>query len=307
VFERLLTRLGWLAIPLLPRWMVVGLARGVGDLAWRGSASERRIALANLEIAFGAALSPAQRQSIGRASFQNFALTILDVFWFDRQTAPRIRKYVRWEEGFEFALKQPPVIGVTGHIGNWEMISIVCGLCGAPMTAVAMPLKNPYVDDMLNRLRRRTGSATLPRAGALRGLLKALKTGRTVALVLDQNTLPAEGGDFVPFFGVPAPVSKAAGLLWQRSAVPIMVADCTADRRGHYTIHCRPLFPESGESCSPEQITQRAVEELETLIRLHPQHWVWAYKRWRWRPANEPASRYPFYAQPHTLSRPTYS
>ncbi len=292
--------IGLLVIPWLPRRAVVGLANALGALAWRWSPKLCRIADANLRLVFGDTLSPTERQAICRASFQSFALTLLDMFWFMVNTTRRHHRYVLLDESFMPLINHPPVIGVTGHFGNWEIMSAACGLHGAPLTAVAMPLKNRFVDRMLNRLRRTAGSQAVPRQGAVRALLKNLKNGRNIALVLDQNTLPREGGIFMPFLGLYAPVSNAAGLLWQRTGAPLLVTSCIADARGVYTARgSRLLPPPSGEGAefTPEDVTALAVQEIEQVIRRYPSNWLWSYKRWCYYRDEDPVERYPFYAR----------
>lgn len=299
--EALLAVLGWLTIPWLPRRAVLRLSRFLGWLAWCCSPSLRRISTANLEVAFGDTLSPARRKEIGKASFQSFALMMLDVFWFMHDTERRHTRYFLFDDSFLPFVDEPPFIAVAGHIGNWEILSTVCGVLGAPVTVVAMPLKNSFVDRMLNRVRSQTGCLPVPRQGAVRALLKSLKDGRTIALVLDQNTLPEEGGVFVPFFGVPVPVSKAAAMLWQRTGVRLMALACAADREGVYRVTVNRPFPLPDEELTVEMATLRATQELESLIRANPEHWLWSYKRWRYYRKEDPIERYPFYAKQYTM------
>jgi KDO2-lipid IV(A) lauroyltransferase len=271
----------------------------LGVVAWVFSPSLQRICEANLQVVYGDAMTPARRSRIGRASFQSFALTMLDVFWFMRDTHHRVQRFVRVDDSFLPLFDRPPLIACTGHLGNWEIMSTLCGVRGAPVTAVAMPLKNPFADRLLNRMRRTTGSCAVPRQGAVRALLTSLKAGRSIALVMDQNTRTSEGGIFLPFLGLPATVSNAPGMLWQRTRVPLLVVDCTADRQGVYTARGSAVFPPAGEELSPEAVTARVVQELERVIRERPAHWLWSYKRWRYYREDDPVAQYPFYAKPY--------
>lgn len=291
--------MAWSLIPLLPRGGVVRLARVLGALSWTFSPLLQRISEANLQVVFGDSITPERRREIGRASFQCFALTLLDVFWFMRDTRRRMERYVRVDDSFRPVFDRPPLIAFTGHLGNWEVMSMFCGFRGSPVTAVVMPLKNPFADRLLNRLRQTTGSHPVPRQGAVRALLKSLKAGRTVALVIDQNTRPSEGGVFLPFLGLPAPVSNAPGMLWQRTRVPLLMVDCRADRHGVYTVRAGDSFPAPGEEPSAEMMTAMAVRHLEAAIREHPEQWLWSYKRWRYYREDDPVERYPFYATPY--------
>ena len=286
--------LTWCIVPLLPRRAVVALSRGLGALAWRFSRRDRRISEANLALVLGETHAPVEWLAIGKASFQQVALTLLDLFWFSRWTESRYRRYVQVDARFRSVLGEVPLVGVTGHIGNWEILRAACGMEGVPMTAVAMPVKNPIVDRMLGQLRQRTGADAVPRAGAVRSLLRCLREGRITGLVLDQNTLPSEGGVFVPFFGLPVPVSNVAGLLGVKTGAKLLVGAAMADSHGVYRVVLKD--PVSPEGKTPEALTAEVTGLLEELVRDYPQHWLWSYKRWRYYRPDDPVERYPYYA-----------
>jgi lauroyl/myristoyl acyltransferase len=177
------------------------------------------------------------------------------------------------------------------------MINLGCGAKGFPLTSVAMPVKNSFADRELNRLREKTGSRISPRSGAIRNVIKTLRDGRSTFLVLDQNTLPNEGGIFVPFFGLSAPVSKVTDALWSRTKATILVAWCVPDEAGFYTVYAKePLVPDYSGS---ETITARLTLDLESVIREHPGFWLWSYKRWRFYCEGDDPSQFPFYAEPY--------
>ena len=292
--EVVLAWLAWCVIPLLPRRCILGLARCGGALGWRLARRERRVSDANLDVVYGDALSRREKDSICRRSFQTFSLTLLDLFWFSRFTASRYKRYVVIDDQMRKALQQKPLIGVTGHFGNWESLSLMYGMEGKPMTAVAMPLKNPFVDKMLSRLRSRSGSIAVAREGAVRSLLRTLRAGGVVGLLLDQNTRPREGGIFVPFLGLPVTVSNAAGLLACKTHVPLVVAAGFADDKGVYRFRVSDVF--SPEGLEPEAITRKVTQELEALVRAQPECWLWSYKRWRFYRQEDDARVFPFYA-----------
>ena len=118
-----------------------------------------------------------------------------------------------------------------------------------------------------------------------------------VALLLDQDTLPAEGGVFVPFFGVPVPIASAAAGLALKLRAPIIMAFCTCNSRGVYRCYCPVVFaPGEIEGMSAEAVTVRITDALEQEIRRNPGYWLWTYKRWKRRLPGVDPSRYPFYA-----------
>ncbi len=294
--EALLVLFARAVIPCLSRSTILRLSRFLGHGAYLLSPKLREIAAANLDVAFGDSKTAEEKRAINKASFQSFTLVMLDLFWFNRNTLERLAKYLRYDDSFTLYFREPPAILLTAHIGNWEIISVGSGAEGHPMTSIAMPLKNPYADQELNRLREKTGSDIAARKGAIRRVIKALRAGRGTALLVDQNTLPEEGGVFVPFFGLPVPVSKATGALWARAKAKIMVVWCIPDDEGYYCVYSfKPL--EVDESSTTEDITSRVTQELEAVIEEHPQFWLWSYKRWRFYREGDDPERYPFYAE----------
>lgn len=287
-------------ISLLSRGAVVRLANGLGGAAYRLSRRDRRIAQANVELVFGSSRSAAEKESIVRGSFRTMALVLLDLLWFQRRTAERVKAWVSFDESYfrHYRAGEPSVV-VTAHYGNWEAMGLAGGLAGAPCHSVAMPLKNPIVDKILLQARRVTGQLVIPRQGAIKSLIRALRDGGTAAFLNDQNTLPEEGGRFVEFFGLPVPVSDAAEMLAQRTRAKVFFMCTVVDGEGRYRIESEPpILSDSGGA-----VTERTTQLLEQRIRARPELWLWMYKRWKYVPPGADATRYPFYARAISVER----
>ena len=291
--EALLVLLGFILVPWLPRQWVVLLADGLGTAGFCLSAGQRKIALANLDVAFGDELTRTEKESIARESFRTFALVVLDLFWFSAFSKSRISRYVEIDSSFDIYRRASPVVAVTGHFGNWEVMGLAAALDGNPNVSVATPLKNRLVDKMLNRFRRGTGQEIQMRNGAVRGMIRVLKEGGRTALLMDQNTLPEEGGEFVGFFGLPVPVTRVAALLAKRTGSATVLTYCVLRSQGHYTVYAASLSEEE----DGVGMTQLATTALEDKIREYPGQWLWSYKRWKHVPDDESIDSYPFYAK----------
>jgi KDO2-lipid IV(A) lauroyltransferase len=294
--EALLACLASWILPFLPRNAILGMSKTLGNTAFRCCRQLRSVAMANLDIAFGNSLSFEEKEAIIKDSFRTFTLVLIDLFWFGRSTAKRIQNCVKFDPSFDHYLKTNPAIIISGHFGNWEVMGLATALHGAPSMSVAMPLANPFVDSILNRLRRVTGQQIVTREGAVRKIITHLKSGGKTGMLMDQNTLPNDGGEFVPFFNLPVPVSKAASSLARRTDAAIVFAFCLLDQNGNYTLRALPpIRPEPGDQ---HDLTPAIARIMEELIRQHPGQWLWMYKRWKFIPADSPPDNYPFYARP---------
>ena len=282
-------------IPFLPRRALVWLAGRMGSLAFHVSRRDRMIGLANVTLAFGDSLSPRERRAIVLGSFRTFALVMMDVFWFSRKREERFKRYVSVDASGEELLRQAPAILVTAHLSNWELLSQIVASRGGRITSIAKPLANAAVTRRLLRLREASGQDIVPVRGALRHLLRALRRGDFVGVLLDQNTPQSEGGVFVDFFGVPATVSAAVAAMASKTGCRMIPAFCRHDADGAYHGYALQAI-EPGEQ-DERELTQRVAALIESEIRKRPEQWLWMYKRWKRVPPGADRAAYPFYAR----------
>ena len=161
----------------------------------------RRIALTNLAHAFPTR-SASERRAIARAMFAHFGRLLLELIKFgmlsEAQMLARIE--IEGEERVRQAYQQGRgVLFFTGHFGYWEMQAIAQPLRVRPVSVLARPLDNPYLHEMLERIRTRTGNTVIYRQGAVRKMLRELAANRGVALLIDQH-LHSPDAVYVDFF-----------------------------------------------------------------------------------------------------------
>ena len=292
--------LAFLIIPWIPRYLLVLLSHGLGRVAFRFSNRQRYVALANLMTVLNkdGKLSEEQVRAIAVESFQTMMLTALDLFWFSVRTEHRLRKYIKLDESAELYASHKGGIAVAAHFGNWEILGQAGALYLDGLLSVAAVLRNPFVNKMVSRSRQVTGQKVVYQDGAIRQLMKALKSDTVVALLIDQNVVPAEGGIFVDMFGLPVPVSRAIAALAAKADVQVAFLYCIPDKRGHYTVFASPLPDTFVGDNTHEGVTQAVVTLIEDVIRENPGKWMWAYKRWKFIPEGHSEVGYPTYARP---------
>jgi KDO2-lipid IV(A) lauroyltransferase len=292
-----------LLVPLLPRRVVVGLSRLAGHIAMMLPLREKRIGLQNIDAVFGDSKSSQEKRRILRISLATFCQTMIDLFWFNRNSAKRIPRYVHFEDSpaARAFFADRPAICITAHMGNWEIIGQTCALRGLDLASISATIKNQAVDRMLVRQRERNGQTIIPQKGALRTLIARLRKNGKVAFVLDQNTSEREGGIVVDFLGLPMPVSSAPAALAYRTGTEIMFGFCLPEPGGRYriTVTDRIMPPPFDKEADHEQaardLTQRIQEVISDQIRRHPQYWLWSYKHWRRVPGQRYPDHYPRY------------
>jgi lauroyl/myristoyl acyltransferase len=296
--ETAAARVGLALIPRLPRPVVLGLAWLGGNLGFGLDRRGWRIGLANLDVAFGDAKTPAAKRAILRAAYVTMARTFLDVIWFGTRSAERLGRYVVCDESLRPIFRDRNQICVSAHFGNWEVIGQWMALRGFPIHSIAMPVKNREVNRLLIARREVTGQQIIPREGALRKLLAILRAGGKAAFLVDQNTKPSEGGIWADYFGLPVPVTPAPAALAAKTGSAIFIVFAAPHRGGRYRIYVSETIPppEHADAETTRLLTQRMLAVIEREVRAHPECWLWMYKRWLIKDPSVPVGRYPFYA-----------
>lgn len=302
VVEMAFAYLGLSIIPVLSRGTIVRMAGRLGSAGFKLSGKTRRMALANLDLAFGDSLSTEEKKNIARRSFQMLALVLLDLFWFARHTRERILKHVEVDPSSEALRRAKPAIAVSGHFGNWEILGQAVALFDPPFLGIAAHIKNSMADRLLTRLRQGGNQRVAYREGAMREAVGVLNEGGRVGFLLDQNVLPRSGGVFVDFFGLSVPMSSAAERLAVRTGLPVILGFCVPAEAGRYTLYSPPALNPSDFAGREGAMTQAIAGVLEQEIRMRPGCWLWMYKRWKFIPPGAERGKFPFYSRPLAVS-----
>jgi len=275
----------------VPLPLALWLGRRVGDVVYTTMARRRRIALSNLGRAYPD-MPEAERRRLARLAAQHLGMTLVELPRL--LTAPLEETLARIRlDGVEHLKAAMQAHGralvLTAHLGNWEILCAAHRLTEYGLSVVVRPLDARWLDGVAVKLRRRTGVELIDKRGALRPVLEALRRGRMVGILMDQNAARREGV-FVDFFGHPASTSRSLALLAVRTGAPVVpIFARRATGTGH-TVVIRPALP-SPTSNDPDaavvELTARCTAEIERAIREAPEQWLWSHDRWRTRPPSD--------------------
>jgi len=255
----------------------------------------RRIADINLRIAFRG-LGPAERRRIARSSFQNTGRNLLEISRMPLLRSGTIHQLVEYdpENGLNNYLaahsRGKGVIYLTGHFSAWELLPAAHAVYGYPLGFVTRPLDNRALESYLLQMRRLPGNHVISKKNAARLILQALKSGADVGILMDQNTSSQEGV-FADLFGVPAATSTAVARFALRTDAAVIPVFLTPMQGGRYRMKFLPhleLVRTGDDDHDIEANTRRFNRVLESIIREHPDSWLWGHKRWKNQPAGNP-------------------
>lgn len=277
----------------LPRRWALALGRALGRLLADLDPRHVAIAAGNLRHAFPH-WDQARVLRTARAVYAHFGQTLVDILWMDGQPPESLLALVV-EEGRENADRVRAAghgaVYVSGHFGNWEFYGVAWGWMAEPVGVVARPLDNPALDARLNAFRARSGNTVISKRRALQDVLRLLRRGAGVAILVDQN-VQEQDGIFVEFFGRPAATTTVAAALAVKTGCALVPVHCEALPDGRYKfVYDRPVEWTSTGNRQEDiaRLTQALTTAIEGWVRRRPEQWLWMHRRWKTRPrAPEP-------------------
>jgi KDO2-lipid IV(A) lauroyltransferase len=258
------------------------IGRALGRLLGAVDRRHRRVAEDNLRRAFGPSLPESEVRRISGRVYENLGVTAAEVIHGPRRIRGRAaRRWFRAEgEGpARAAAQRGPILFLSAHFGNWEHIIPAVRAHGLEILTVARPLDNPCLDRWVTGIRHAVGHFSLEKAGALRGLVRALREGRHVGMLADQNG--GRHGALSTFFGRPVSTQAAGISLARRLKVPYCVGVLERRAPGFHLLRVDPPVyvrdDDDGEREAVDDLNRR----LERFIRARPEEWMWLHRRWR--------------------------
>jgi KDO2-lipid IV(A) lauroyltransferase len=288
--------LGLRLIAGLVRMAPLDVAGNVSAKIWRLIAPydrRHKRALQNLAIAFPEK-TPAEREAIALAMWENLGRVMTETMQLDRIIAEpdRIQLVDATARVFErYQNKMGAAIGVTLHMGNWELAAWPLTVAGNNPAAVYRTVKNPYVDQYLRRLRKDLYPGGLLGKGRVndtvdegrktaRLIMDFVRQGGRLGLVCD---LHDRTGLPVPFFGRPAKSVAIPAMIARRVGARIWMGRCLrVGKQCRFTIELKELkVPRTANTADDVKwITAAMQAQFEAWVRDAPEQWMWSNRRW---------------------------
>ncbi len=251
----------------------------------------KALAVANIRQAYGPEMSGKEAVALAEAVFKNFARLVFEHAWFNRLPMDAYGKFFRLKGAVHIKTahsKGKGIIGISAHLGNWEVGLAANWLSGLPFCAVYKKIKNRGVNRYVLEKRGFTGFELIQTHGAFREVREYLAKGYVAGLLIDQNVLLRKGV-FVDFFGRPACTNKSVARLALDTGAPV-VPIFVYRESGRFVIECLPEVPvvRTGDrNRDIRENTQRFTKTVEDFVRKYPDQWFWLHNRWRTRPVSE--------------------
>lgn len=277
------------------RLMPLRVATAFSARAWRWLApivnpKRHRRALDNLAIAFPEK-TPAERRRIAMKHWENLGRVMAETMQLDRVMADPGRVRITSPAYLRYKDKLGPIVGVSLHLGNWELAIWPLTMAGANPAGVYRSVNNPYVDQYLRDQRRDLFPGGLFGRGKVEGdhgdnqktaraIQDFVRRGGRLGLICD---LYDRTGIPISFFGQEARTQAIAAMIARRVGARMWMSRCRRiGKQSRFEIEIKELrVPRTSNLSEDVRWTMTEMQrQFEAWIRETPEQWMWSNRRW---------------------------
>ena len=232
-------------------------------------------------IKFDNSLTPEKIKRITTEMWGNYGRIFSEYPYIPNFRKGDLDKYIKIEniEKLEEIKKSQPVIFISAHFSNFELMAMVIEKAGVNLSAIYRPLNNKMVNSIMEPLRKKYICKNQIKKGinGVRESLKFFKQGTSIAIMIDQRV---SEGEKINFFNNPAyttTIPKQFAKKFRCKIQPVHI-------ERYDKIHFKVLFDEQivvGENIDEESISLKLNQWLEKKIKKNPTQWIWSHDRWK--------------------------
>jgi Kdo2-lipid IVA lauroyltransferase/acyltransferase len=277
---------------LMPRVLWLKICGALGRFSSLFTANSRKRVKDHLTMVYHNEKTAEQINTLTREVFEMLGKNAGDVIrGFSDIKLSEFEKFrvIHGAEYMEAAHKKGKgLIMLTGHLGAFEFTATELSFRGYKPLIVGTRMKDEKLNELLGRQRSKLGATAVERGKDTVKLVKTLKSGGTVLILIDQDTKVKSR--FVNFLGRPCATPIGATLMALKTGA--MIVPMFTHLRDDYKleINCYPeieLTVTGDEETDLVVNTQKLNDVIEREIRKYPEQWVWMHERWKTKPGEE--------------------
>jgi KDO2-lipid IV(A) lauroyltransferase len=275
----------------LSRVFWVKLCGVLGGFSYFFLINTRKLVKEHLTLAYKSEKTKVEIQSMTREVFRMLGRNAGDVirgFKIQELSEYEPMRVINGAEHLESAFQSGKgVIFLTAHVGAFEFLATELAFRGYKPFIIGSRMKDKKLNELLNQQRNKLGATAVERGKDTIKLMKNLKSGGTVAILIDQDTKVKSV--FVNFFGMTCATPIGATILALRTGAVVIPVFIHLRDDYMQEINCYPQveFTVTGnEEVDLVVNTQKLTNYIEAEVRKYPSQWVWMHKRWKTKPSD---------------------
>ncbi len=229
---------------------------------------------------FNNKITDIQKNKIISNMWKNYGMTFIEYIFLDFFRKNNSHISFEGEENLENIIKNSkPVIFVSGHFANYELMSMEITKKNIPLATIYRPLNNKFLNPFMEYLRKKYICKHQIKKGlnGVRDAISFIKKDFSIALMIDQRV---SEGEKIDFFGKPAFTTTLPAQLSIKYNLPIVPVFIERSIDNNFKIKFfREIRPETIRNKT--ELTIKLNKLLEDLITRNPNEWIWTHNRWK--------------------------
>ena len=274
-------------LKVLPHSIERYLMKALGQFAYFISKKHQKIINNNLDLAFDKKLSPEEKKEIGVSAFINLVDTTFGIIKRDNMPKERVLQNITFENEEivkKYQQEGKQFIFVTGHYGNWELLSQAIAIhFDLTLVGVGRELDSKVMDNVLKKNRERFNVEMVYKKGAMKGCIRAISQKKTIGILVDQH-LHIDQSIVVDFFNHQANHTPIASILARKFNIDLIPAYISTSNYEQYVIKFYKPIKSLKTDNQEEDLKDMSISQaeiMEKVIRKNPKQWFWMHKRWK--------------------------
>jgi len=272
---------------ILPNTWIIKLQYILAWLVYTLNAKHRNRIIYNLDLAFNSTLDTKQKKIIGIQAFMNLLDTVFGIVKRDGLAKQRVVENITFKNSEiikNYQKKGKNFILITGHYGNWELLSQSIAIkFDLTLVGVGRKIDSKLMDKVLKKNREQFGVEMIYKKGAMKESIKAINKGKTLGILTDQAIRKNQSID-VSFFGAKATHTALASILSRKFNLDLIPAYISTEDYKNYKVTIYPPIKSIKTENQEEDLailTQLQANVTEDVIRQNPMQWFWMHRRWK--------------------------
>ena len=230
---------------------------------------------------FDTSLSSEKINKISQEMWGNYGRILSEYPYISNFRKGDLDKYIKIEnvERLEEVKKGQPVVFISAHFSNFELLAMVIEKTGVNLSAIYRPLNNKMVNSIMEPLRKKYICKKQIKKGlnGVREALKYFKQGVSVAIMIDQRV---SEGEKINFFNYPAHTTTIPAQFVKKFGCKIQPVHIERYDKNYFRISFDEPITMNGNK-DDSSVSLRLNQWLEEKIRKNPSQWIWSHDRWK--------------------------
>ena len=240
----------------------------------------KKIIKRNLNI-YNENLSSSDEKKIIKNMWKNYGKTFIEYTYLNkfRKNNSHIN-FIGKENLLNISQNQKPVIFISGHFANFELMSMEITKHNVSLATIYRPLNNIFLNPLMEYLRRKYVCKNQIKKGisGVKQAMEFINRNYSIALMIDQRVGESERFDL---FGKQAHTTTLPAQLSIKFNLDIVPVFIKRDENDQFLIEIKEKISPKICKNNKKEITKKLNQILEQMIRENPDQWIWTHDRWK--------------------------